>query len=50
LLLGARISRQREQRGHNRRSYKCVEVFFHSSLQSWISVKPACCRLFCTCC
>ena len=38
LLLGARISRQHEQRGYNRRSYNGAEVFFHFDLHRFFTV------------
>ena len=38
LLLGARISRQHEQRGYNRRSYNGTEVFLHFDLYRFFTV------------
>ena len=38
LLLGARISRQHEQRGYNRRSYNGAEVFLHFDLHRFFTV------------
>jgi hypothetical protein len=38
LLLGARISRQHEQRGYSRRSYNGAEVFLHFDLHRFFTV------------